>query len=56
MMGARGASLDSLGLGEEVGEEDLVVLAAGNRVEGLRGGEEVTEDQHVQGHRRRTKG
>ena len=32
---------DLLGLGEEVGKEDLVVLALGNRVEGLRWGEEV---------------
>jgi hypothetical protein len=39
--------VDVLGLGEEVGQEDLVVLAAGDGVEGLNGGEEVAaECQH----------
>ena len=34
-----------LGLGEEVGEEDLVVLAARDWVESLDGGEEITGSQ-----------
>ena len=36
---------DSLRLSKEVGQEDLVVFATGNRILGLRGGEEVTVDQ-----------
>jgi hypothetical protein len=37
------AESQSLRLGKEVGEKDLVVLAAGDGVVGLNGGEEVTD-------------
>jgi hypothetical protein len=37
-------NVDVLGLGEEVGQEDLVMLAASDGVEGLNGGEEVAAE------------
>lgn len=43
--GLRLAERERLGLGEEVGKKDLVVLASGDRVERLDRGEEVAGDE-----------